>query len=142
MTLVPTDPVALTQALIRCESVTPDEGGALTLLQNVLEPAGFTCHRLVFSEPGTPDVDNLYARLGSGRPHLSFAGHTDVVPVGNDAGLDRAAVSGRHPRRPALWPRRRRYEGVHRGVRRGGTEIHPSLQRPAARLAVVPDHGR
>ncbi|MBN9247917.1 MAG: succinyl-diaminopimelate desuccinylase [Hyphomicrobium sp.] len=85
MTLVPTDPVALSQALIRCESVTPDEAGALTLLQNVLEPAGFTCHRLIFSEPGTPDVDNLYARLGSGRPHLSFAGHTDVVPVGNEA---------------------------------------------------------
>lgn len=85
MTLIPTDPVALSQALIRCESVTPDEAGALTLLQNVLEPAGFTCHRLVFSEPGTPDVDNLYARLGTGRPHLSFAGHTDVVPVGNEA---------------------------------------------------------
>lgn len=85
MTLIPTDPVALAQALIRCESVTPDEAGALTLLQNVLEPAGFTCHRLVFSEPGTPDVDNLYARLGTGRPHLSFAGHTDVVPVGNEA---------------------------------------------------------
>ncbi len=85
MTLIPTDPVALAQALIRCESVTPDEAGALTLLQNVLEPAGFTCHRLVFSEPGTPDVDNLYARLGNGRPHLSFAGHTDVVPVGNEA---------------------------------------------------------
>lgn len=85
MTLIPTNPVALSQALIRCESVTPDEAGALTLLQNVLEPAGFTCHRLVFSEPGTPDVDNLYARLGTGRPHLSFAGHTDVVPVGNEA---------------------------------------------------------
>ncbi|MBS0270136.1 MAG: succinyl-diaminopimelate desuccinylase [Proteobacteria bacterium] len=85
MTLIPTDPVALSQALIRCESVTPDEAGALTLLQNLLEPAGFTCHRLIFSEPGTPDVDNLYARLGTGRPHLSFAGHTDVVPVGNEA---------------------------------------------------------
>ncbi|HET6388340.1 succinyl-diaminopimelate desuccinylase [Hyphomicrobium sp.] len=85
MTLIPTDSVALAQALIRCESVTPDEAGALTLLQNVLEPAGFTCHRLVFSEPGTPDVDNLYARLGAGRPHLCFAGHTDVVPAGNEA---------------------------------------------------------
>ncbi|MEQ1670202.1 MAG: succinyl-diaminopimelate desuccinylase, partial [Hyphomicrobium sp.] len=69
MTFNPTDPVSLTQALIRCESVTPAEGGALTLLQNVLEPAGFECHRLPFSEPGTPDVDNLYARLGRGRPH-------------------------------------------------------------------------
>jgi succinyl-diaminopimelate desuccinylase len=85
MTLDPTDPVALTQALIRCESVTPNEGGALTLLQNILEPAGFECHRLPFSEPGTPDIDNLYARLGNGRPHLCFAGHTDVVPVGNEA---------------------------------------------------------
>lgn len=85
MTLIPTDPVALTQALIRCESVTPNEGGALTLLQNVVEPAGFQCHRLPFTEPGTPDVDNLYARLGTGRPHLCFAGHTDVVPIGNEA---------------------------------------------------------
>ena len=85
MTLIPTDPVAVAQALIRCESVTPHEGGALTLLQNILEPAGFECHRLVFTETGTPDVDNLYARLGTGRPHLCFAGHTDVVPVG-DAG--------------------------------------------------------
>ena len=50
----------------------------------MLEPAGFICHRLPFSEPGTPDVDNLYARIGSGRPHLCFAGHTDVVPVGNE----------------------------------------------------------
>lgn len=84
MTLNALDPVALAQALIRCESVTPAEGGALTLLQNLLEPAGFECHRLVFSEPGTPDVDNLYARLGHGRPHLSFAGHTDVVPAGDE----------------------------------------------------------
>ncbi len=84
MTINATDPVALTQALIRCESVTPHEGGALTLLQNILEPAGFECHRLVFTEPGTPDIDNLYARLGTGRPHLSFAGHTDVVPVGDE----------------------------------------------------------
>lgn len=84
MTIQPTDPVALTQALIRCESVTPHEGGALTLLQNILEPVGFVCHRMTFTEPGTPDVDNLYARLGNGRPHLCFAGHTDVVPVGDE----------------------------------------------------------
>lgn len=84
MTLHPADPVSLTQALVRCESVTPHEGGALTLLQNVLEPAGFICHRLVFSEPGTPDIDNLYARSGDGRPNLCFAGHTDVVPVGDE----------------------------------------------------------
>jgi len=58
------DPVALTQALVRCPSVTPAEGGALTLLESVLKPAGFSCHRLVMTEPGTPDVDNLYARFG------------------------------------------------------------------------------
>lgn len=83
MSLDPKDPVALTQALIRCESVTPDEGGALSLLEAVLKPAGFTCHRLTFSEAGTPDVENLYARIGDTAPHLSFAGHTDVVPPGD-----------------------------------------------------------
>src|SRR5207342_1686191 len=58
------DPVALAQALIRCRSVTPEEGGALTWLAGQLEPAGFTCHRLTMTESGTPDVQNLYARLG------------------------------------------------------------------------------
>jgi succinyl-diaminopimelate desuccinylase len=79
------DAVALAQALIRCESVTPSEGGALDLLQSVLEPMGFVCHRLPFVEIGTPDVDNLYARFGKAAPHLCFAGHTDVVPPGNEA---------------------------------------------------------
>lgn len=77
------DPVALTQALIRCPSVTPAEGGALTLLQDILAPAGFYCRRMTFSEPETPDVENLYARLGSTGPNLCFAGHTDVVPPGH-----------------------------------------------------------
>jgi succinyl-diaminopimelate desuccinylase len=85
MTLDFKDPVALTQALIRCPSVTPDEGGALTLLEAALKPAGFDCHRLVMTTPGTPDVDNLYARLGRKQPNLCFAGHTDVVPVGDAA---------------------------------------------------------
>ena len=78
-----TDPVALTQALVRCESVTPAEGGALTFLATELTGAGFSCHRMTFSEPGTPDVHNLYARMGSGAPNLCFAGHTDVVPPGD-----------------------------------------------------------
>ncbi len=77
--------LALAQGLIRCRSVTPAEGGALTFLQKTLEPAGFTCHRLTMTEPGTADVENLYARLGTGAPHLCFAGHTDVVPVGDEA---------------------------------------------------------
>ena len=80
-----TDPVDLAQALIRCESVTPHEAGALTLLQKTLETAGFTCHRMTFSEPGTPDVENLYARIGTRGPTLCFAGHTDVVPPGDEA---------------------------------------------------------
>jgi succinyl-diaminopimelate desuccinylase len=79
------DPVALAQALIRCESVTPHEAGALTLLQTLLEDAGFTCHRMTFSEVGTPDVENLYARIGTAAPNLCFAGHTDVVPPGDEA---------------------------------------------------------
>jgi succinyl-diaminopimelate desuccinylase len=76
------DPVAFAQDLIRCPSVTPDDAGALDLLAAQLEGFGFICHRLRFSEPGTPDVENLYARIGTGAPHFCFAGHTDVVPVG------------------------------------------------------------
>jgi succinyl-diaminopimelate desuccinylase len=78
-------PLDLAQALVRCPSVTPEEGGALALLGGVLEGAGFAVHRPVFSEPGTPDVQNLYARWGTGRPCLVFAGHTDVVPPGDAA---------------------------------------------------------
>ncbi len=78
------DPVEFARKLIRCPSITPAEGGALDFLQTALEGAGFTCHRLVFSEPGTPDVDNLYARIGTESPHLCFAGHTDVVPPGDE----------------------------------------------------------
>ncbi|MCW2306536.1 succinyl-diaminopimelate desuccinylase [Rhodobium gokarnense] len=80
-----TDPIRLARDLLGCPSVTPEEGGALAYLDEVLSAAGFTVHRMVFSEPGTPDVENLYARIGSGAPHLTFAGHTDVVPVGDAA---------------------------------------------------------
>jgi succinyl-diaminopimelate desuccinylase len=90
----PHDPVEIAQALIRCPSVTPQEGGALSYLQALLEPAGFICHRLTMREPGTPDVENLYARLGTGGPHLCFAGHTDVVPVGDAAAWTRPPFAG------------------------------------------------
>ena len=79
----PTDPVPLLQDLIRCKSVTPDEGGALNLLEGLLSGHGFECHRLTFKAEGTPDVDNLFARFGASAPHFCFAGHTDVVPEGN-----------------------------------------------------------
>jgi succinyl-diaminopimelate desuccinylase len=78
----PTDSVPILQDLIRCRSVTPAEGGALTYLENLLSTRGFVCHRLIFRQEGTPDVENLFARFGSSAPHLCFAGHTDVVPEG------------------------------------------------------------
>ncbi len=80
---VPTDPIELTRALIRCASVTPTDGGALGLTGAALERLGFTIHHMTFSEDGTPDVSNLYARLGDCGPNFCFAGHTDVVPVGD-----------------------------------------------------------
>ncbi len=73
----------LAKALIRRPSVTPEDHGALDVLQQALEPLGFKCTKLTFSEEGEPDVDNLYARLGTGAPFLCFAGHTDVVPPGD-----------------------------------------------------------
>jgi succinyl-diaminopimelate desuccinylase len=76
------DPVELTRALIRCPSVTPADAGALGLLQSLLKQAGFTTHRVVFTELGTPDIYNLFARIGGDGPALVFAGHTDVVPPG------------------------------------------------------------
>jgi succinyl-diaminopimelate desuccinylase len=81
----PPDPILLAQALIRCPSVTPAEAGALTLVEDVLKGAGFNCHRMTFSDTDTADVENLYARIGTAEPNLCFAGHTDVVPPGDDA---------------------------------------------------------
>ncbi len=76
------DPIALARDLVRCPSVTPAEGGALGLIEGALKAAGFEVHRVTFAEPGTAPVENLYARIGSSGPHLVFAGHTDVVPPG------------------------------------------------------------
>src|SRR3977135_2701181 len=81
----PADPIGIARDLIRCPSVTPAEGGALAYLAGALRDAGFTAERVSFSEPGAADVENLYARIGSGSPHLVFAGHTDVVPPGDEA---------------------------------------------------------
>jgi succinyl-diaminopimelate desuccinylase len=82
------DPVALAQALIRCASVTPADAGAQDVLAAALEGLGFRTERLVFGEAPDGPVSNLFATIGSGSPHFAFAGHTDVVPVG-----DRAAWS-------------------------------------------------
>jgi succinyl-diaminopimelate desuccinylase len=84
-TLAPSvaDVVELTRALVRCESVTPVEAGALQLLERTLSAIGFRCERMDFAQAGTDDVANLYARIGSGGRHFCFAGHSDVVPVGD-----------------------------------------------------------
>jgi succinyl-diaminopimelate desuccinylase len=82
------DPIALAQALIRCPSVTPADAGALDALTHALAPVGFICRRMPFAAPGTVRIDNLYAKLSGNRPgkHFSFAGHSDVVPVGRREG--------------------------------------------------------
>ena len=85
MPMTSADPIENLATLIRCPSVTPAEGGALTALAAMLEPLGFKVERMVASEPGMPDIENLYARIGTEGPHLMFAGHTDVVPVGDAA---------------------------------------------------------
>jgi len=71
------DPIDLAHQLIRCASVTPADAGALRILQDILEEMGFSCTRYPFGE-----VDNLYARLGTSAPNFCYAGHVDVVPVG------------------------------------------------------------
>ena len=75
--------VAIAQSLIRCESVTPADAGALDTLAEALKPARFAVERLTFNDHGSPRIDNLFARIGDGPPHLCFAGHTDVVPPGD-----------------------------------------------------------
>jgi succinyl-diaminopimelate desuccinylase len=76
------DPVRLAQELITRPSVTPHNEGALEVLTRALEGLGFTCERMAFADQNKPQVENLYARLGTGAPNFCFAGHTDVVPVG------------------------------------------------------------
>src|SRR4051794_6572180 len=79
------DLVALARDLLRCPSVTPAEGGALAYIEQVLKGAGFEVYRITFEELGSDPIENLYARIGTGAPHLTFAGHTDVVPPGDEA---------------------------------------------------------
>ena len=88
------DPVNFAAELIRCPSVTPADAGALDLLEKVLTDIGFTCTRLPFQEPDTARVDNLYARIGDTAPHICFAGHTDVVPVGATDSWQKDPFSG------------------------------------------------
>jgi succinyl-diaminopimelate desuccinylase len=91
---MPADPVGIARDLIRCRSVTPEEGGALAYLHDVLARAGFAVHRTTFAEAGTAAVENLYARIGTEKPNLMFAGHTDVVPPGDEAAWRHAPFAG------------------------------------------------
>lgn len=90
-----TDPIALTQALIRCPSVTPADEGALDVLETALTGLSFTCTRLPFGHPPDGPVDNLFATIaGSPGPHFAFAGHSDVVPAGDLAGWSEDPFAG------------------------------------------------
>ena len=88
------DALSIARDLIRCPSVTPADAGALGVLETILKAAGFEVHRVTFSEPGTADIDNLYARIGASAPHITFAGHTDVVPPGDETAWSHGAFSG------------------------------------------------
>jgi succinyl-diaminopimelate desuccinylase len=89
----PSYAVDLAARLIRCQSVTPAEGGALTLLAQELDALGFDCVWLPFGE-GSARIENLFARRGQDGPHFAFAGHTDVVPVGDASAWRHAPFSG------------------------------------------------
>jgi len=88
------NPLTIAQELLKCPSVTPEEGGALAYLEALLAPAGFDVHRVTFQDSDTPDVENLFAKFGSGTPHFTFAGHTDVVPTGDLAAWRHDPFSG------------------------------------------------
>src|SRR6201747_177930 len=89
-----TDALTIARDLLRCPSVPPADAGALGVLENVLKGAGFEVYRVTFGEPGAADIDNLYARIGSGTPHITFAGHTDVVPPGDESAWTHGAFAG------------------------------------------------
>ena len=115
------DPVELAQALIRRPSVTPADAGAMDTLQRQLEALGFTCRRMKFGE-----IENLYARRGTARPNLCFAGHTDVVPVGDDA----------------AWTARPFEAQIKDGVLfgRGAVDMKSAIAAFVAAVAQIPEH--
>ena len=88
------DALSIARELVRCASVTPADAGALGVLENILKAAGFETHRVIFGEPDTADIDNLYARIGNSPPHITFAGHTDVVPPGDESAWSHGAFAG------------------------------------------------
>ena len=73
--------IYIAQKLIRCKSIAPKDAGTLRIVESECKSIGFKCTKLRFSEKGFDTIDNLYAEIGSGKPHFSFAGHVDVVPA-------------------------------------------------------------
>lgn len=94
MSQTPVSALDIASALVAFPSVTPADAGALPYLKERLEAAGFKAEIVTFSEPGMPDIDNLYARIGTEAPNFVFAGHTDVVPPGDLALWTRDPFSG------------------------------------------------
>ena len=90
------DPLELTSELIRCRSITPNNDGAIELLSEKLENIGFNCKIIEFTEEGTEPIKNLWAQIGNQRPCLSFAGHTDVVPVADEDSWTSPPFEGRN----------------------------------------------
>jgi len=98
------DVTKLTQDLIRCKSVTPEDDGAQDVMISALKEMGFEIYDLPFDGNGSYPVKNFFARLGTDAPHICYAGHTDVVPTGDetkwthppfDAAIDRDIMYGR-----------------------------------------------
>ena len=90
------DPLELTSELIRCRSITPNNDGAIELLSEKLEKIGFNCEIIEFTEEGTEPIKNLWAQIGKKSPCLSFAGHTDVVPVADEDSWTSPPFEGRN----------------------------------------------
>ena len=78
------DPIKLTQSLVQCASITPKDDGALEIVAKHLSELGFDCYPLKFSGSNSYEVNNLFATIGDQGKHFAYAGHTDVVPVGNE----------------------------------------------------------
>ena len=132
MTALGDKAVQLAQSLIRCESVTPVDAGALDVLIQALKPGRFTFWRLNFKDEDTPPVDNLYARVGEGPPHLCFAGHVDVVPPGEAELWTHPPFAAEIAERLALRQGRRRHEGRNRLLHRRGARLR-QIARPRDR---------
>ena len=136
------DPVAIARDLLRCPSVTPAEGGALALLEGVLKRAGFTSHRVHLRGAGHDPIENLYARIGTGAPHLVFAGHTDVVPPGDETRWTHPPFAGEIADGMLYGRGAVDMKGGDRLLRRGRARLSRGARRQAERLDLVPDHRR